>query len=88
MILLDHVTLFGPGTETLVSVEPDRQRLLGSRLALTRKQLDAEAAPLARRNEIAAILDRRDRMKPNRQTHRRQRGSGSCVVLTARFRRM
>jgi hypothetical protein len=64
LILLDHTRAFGLTTQLSTSPLNRIDRVLWERvLALTRKELDARLGPWLDDNQIAAMLDRRERMK-------------------------
>jgi hypothetical protein len=63
IILLDHARAFTAGTELTHSLTKIDQDLWARMDKLTRKQLDARLGPWLDENEIAAIVDRLQRMK-------------------------
>ena len=68
LILLDHARAFTTGTELTYSLKQIDQDLWARMDKLTRQQLDARLRPWLDDNEIAAILDRLQKMKADIKT--------------------
>ena len=68
MILVDYSRAFGSGTELTQTLSRIDQDLWARMDKLTRQQLDARLRPWLDENEIAAILDRLQRMKADIKT--------------------
>ena len=80
LILLDHSRAFRPGADL-----PNRLSRIDADLwdkvqALTRTQLDARLGPWLDENEIAAIIDRRERMKAEIDRLLAERGAGAVFL--------
>jgi hypothetical protein len=63
LILLDHSRAFGPATEPLPDLSKVDKDLWARIEGLTRAQLDATLGPWLDKDQIGAILDRRERMR-------------------------
>lgn len=63
LILIDHSRAFGPATEPLPDLSKIDKELWARIEALTRAQLDAALGPWLDKDQIGAILDRRERMR-------------------------
>jgi hypothetical protein len=63
LILLDHSRAFGPATEPLPDLKRNDKELWARIEGLTRAQLDAALGPWLDKDQIGAILDRRERMR-------------------------
>jgi hypothetical protein len=80
LILLEHMRVFRPGADV-----PNRLSRIDADLwdkvrALTRTQLDARLGPWLDENEIAAIIDRRERMKAEIDRLVAERGAGAVFL--------
>jgi hypothetical protein len=80
LILLEHKRAFRPGADL-----PNRLSRIDADLwdkvqALTRTQLDARLGPWLDENEIAAIIDRRERMKAEIDRLLAEKGAGAVFL--------
>ena len=80
LILLDHTRAFGPATETSRPLSRIDKDYWDRVLALTRKELEARLRPWLDENQIAAILDRRDRMKAEIDRLIAEKGAAAVVL--------
>ena len=63
LVLIDHSRAFGPATDPLPDLSKIDKELWARIEALTRAQLDAALGPWLDKDQIGAILDRRERMR-------------------------
>ena len=80
LILLDHTRAFGPVTEISRPLSRIDRDYWNRVLALTRKDLDARLRPWLDENQIAAILDRRERMKTEIDRLIAEKGAAAVVL--------
>jgi hypothetical protein len=63
LILIDHLRAFGPATEPLPDLSKVDKELWARIEGLTRAQLDAALGAWLEKDQISAIVDRRERMR-------------------------
>lgn len=63
LVLVDHSRAFGPATEPLPELKRIDKEFWGRIEGLTRAQLDAAVGAWVDKDQISAILDRRERMR-------------------------
>ena len=80
LILLDHIRAFGPTTELSRQVSRIEGDFWDRVQGLTRKELDAKLGPWLDKNQIAAILDRRERMKVEIDRLIAEKGAAAVVL--------
>ena len=80
LILLDHSRAFRPGADLLNRLSRIDADLWDKVKALTRRQLDARLGDWLDENEIAAIIDRRERMKAEIDRLLAEKGAGAVFL--------
>ena len=80
LILIDHTRAFRPGRDLPHRLSRVDVGLWGKIQGLTRQQLDARLGPWLDGNEIAAILDRRERMKADIDRLVAERGAAAVFL--------
>jgi hypothetical protein len=80
LILLDHISAFGPVTETSPPLSQIERDYWDRVLALTRRELDARLRPWLDDIQVTAILERRDRMKAEIERLIADKGAAAVVL--------
>jgi len=80
LILLDHTRAFGPSADGRFLWSQIEGDYWARVLALTRKELDARLRPWLNKTEIAAILERRDRIKAEIDRLIAEKGAAAVVL--------
>jgi len=80
LILLDHDRAFGPALEVSRALSRIEKDYWDRVLALTRKDLDSRLGPWLDGNQIAAVLERRERMKAEIDRLIAERGAAAVVL--------